>query len=108
MFEVCDAVFDCRKCWFDLCLALRLSYDDLSAIRREHGGDTAACLREGLCLWLQSEKATWRALVDTMANSSGGNDLTLALEITRKHGGGMPIFRWIQMLCIWYSSSKFS
>ena len=67
--------------------------NDLSAIRREHGRDTAACLREGLCLWLQSGKATWRVLVDTVANSSGGNDLTLALEIARKHEGmiGMPI-----------------
>ena len=78
-------------------MALRLPYDDLSAIRMEYGGDTAVCLREGLCLWLQGEGATWRALVDAVANTSGGNNLALALEIARKHEG-MAII--VQFRCI--------
>ena len=98
MFEVYDAVLGCRNRWFDLCLALKRPHDDLSAIKRENSGDTTACLREGLFLWLQGERATWRMLVDAVANSSGGNDLTLALEIAKKHEGmfGRPlaIFLW--------------
>ena len=92
MFEVRDTVHACRMRWFDLCLALGLSYSDLSAIRSsENGGDTAVYLREGLCLWLRGGKATWRMLVDAVANSTGGNDLTLALDIAKKHEG---MFRW--------------
>ena len=68
-------------------MALRLPYDDLSTIRREHGGNTAACLCEGLILWLQGEGATWRVLIDAVANTSGGNDLTLALKIAKNHEG---------------------
>ena len=73
-------------------MALQLSCDHLSAIAKEHGGDTSACLREGLTLWLHGDydtarhgPPTWRKLVDAVANSSGGNDLTLALEIAQNH-----------------------
>ena len=45
------------------------------------------CLREGLCLWLRGKGATWRILVDAVANTSGGNNLALALELAEKHKG---------------------
>ena len=90
MFEVYDAAYACRMHWFDLCLALQIPYNDLSAIRRDYGGDTGVCLREGICIWLQGGEATWRILVDAVANSCGGKDAKLAIEIARKHEG-MPV-----------------
>ena len=92
MFDVYDAVSHCRRNCFDLCLALRVSPDDLSAIDKEHGGDTGTCLRKGLTHWLQGDydtekhgSPTWRMLVAAVDNSSGGNDSALALDIAEKH-----------------------
>ena len=87
-----DAVYDCRAKWRNLCLILGISADDLSAIRKEQFGDTDACLQDGLTCWLKEgydiEKhgpPTWRRLVDAVANSAGGDDHTLALDIAKKH-----------------------
>ena len=89
-----DAVFDSRKKWFDLCLALRVSVDELAAIDLNHHGDPSACLRQGLTHWLQGHydvkkygPPTWRLLVDAVANSAGGDDYALAWEIKRCHEG---------------------
>ena len=62
-----------------------LAHGDLSAIRKEHGGDTATCLLEGLCLLFQGERTTWRALADAVANTNGGNDLPLAKARVHKN-----------------------
>ena len=66
------------------------------------------CLREGLTLWLQGDydtakhgPPTWRKLVDAVANSSGGNDLTLALEIAQAHKSMLLLLRAC-MPCIGY------
>ena len=89
-----DAVFDCRAKWNNLCLALRISPGDLSAVEEKRHGDVVACLRDGLSLWLQGcyDKVkygppTWRMLVDAVANSAGGDDHSLALEIAKEHRG---------------------
>ena len=98
LFVVFDTVLSCRKDWFDLCFALRCSYDDLSAIKKVHAGDLTTCLREGLALWLEGAYDTkqhgppsWRMLVAAVDNSSGGNNPALALEIAEKHKGGYSL-----------------
>ena len=48
-------IFECRKNWYNLCLALQVSPDDLSAIDHKYSGDPAACLRNGLMHWLQPQ-----------------------------------------------------
>ena len=90
LLKVFDAVYNCRAKWHNLCVMLGISDDDLSAIN-EQSNDPGACLREGLTRWLKgdnnTEKASWRILVDAVANSSGGNDLTLAMAIAEEHKG---------------------
>ena len=53
LFDMYDAVHGCRVNWHNLCLALRISDNDLSATNREQPGDTEACLREGFSCWLR-------------------------------------------------------
>ena len=69
---------------------LGISDDDLSAIK-EQSDDPGACLREGLTRFLKggnnTEKASWRILVDAVTDSSGGNDLALAMAIAEEHKG---------------------
>ena len=93
LHKVFDAVYDCRAKWYNLCLALQVSDDDLSAIKREHR-DIATCLLRGISLWLQRVHSygppTWRVLVDAIANSSGGDNHVLALELADKHQGKPP------------------
>ena len=99
-----DAVSKCRSTWYNLCLALRVSDDDLSAIKKEQASDIDACLCKGLSLWLKGgydmEKygpPTWRVLVDAVANSSGGNNYALALKIADQYSSdkGKPLFDYI-------------
>ena len=94
LFDVYDAVYDCRPKWRNLCLALRVSPVDLSAIDEKRHGDPDACLQDGLSLWLQGHYNTdtygppsWRMLVDAVANSAGGDEHALAVEIAEKHKG---------------------
>ena len=98
LFDVYDAVHECRVNWHNLCLALRISDNDLSAINREQSGDTEACLRKGLSCWLQGDydvgkhgPPSWRMLVDAVANSTGGNDHKLALDIAELHEGNLNV-----------------
>ena len=90
-----DAVYNCRAKWCNLCLILGISADDLSAIKKEQSDDS---LREGLTRWLRGDydtkkygRPTWRSLVDAVANSSGGDDHTLALDIAEKHKGKLML-----------------
>ena len=90
--EVFDAVHDCRAKWRNLCLILGISDDDLSAIEQKRSDGPDACLRDGLKSWLKEDydterhgPPTWRNLVDAVANSSGGDDHALALDIAEKH-----------------------
>ena len=87
-----DAVHNCRAKWRNLCLILGISDDDLSAIKKEQSDDSDDCLLEGLTRWLKggydTEKhgpPTWRRLVDAVANSAGGDDHALALDIAEEH-----------------------
>ena len=73
-------------------MILGISDDDLSAIEQKRCDDPGACLREGLTRWLKegynTEKhgpPTWRRLVDAVANSAGGDDHSLALDIAKEH-----------------------
>ena len=95
-------MFDCRAKWNNLCLALRISPGDLSAVEEKRHGDVVACLRDGLSLWLQGcynkvkyGPPTWRMLVDAVANSAGGDDHSLALEIAKEHRGKGRMSKWV-------------
>ena len=93
-----DAVHNCRAKWRNLCLILGGSDDDLSAIEQKRSDDPDACLCEGLSRWLKggnnTEKhgpPTWRRLVDAVANSAGGDDHALALDIAVKYKGKLML-----------------
>ena len=96
--EVFDAVYNCRAKWRNLCLILGISADDLSAIWKEQSGDADACLQEGLTCWLKEGYDTdkhhppsWRWLVDAVANSAGGDNHALALDIAENHKGKLML-----------------
>ena len=99
-----DEVYDCRGKWRNLCLILGISCGDLSAIRKDQFGVTDDCLQEGLTCWLKgydTEKygpPTWRRLVDAVANSAGGDDHALALDIAGKHKSKL------KLVCVLYAT----
>ena len=91
--KVFDAVYNCRAKWRNLCLTLGISDNDLSAIE-EQSDDPGVCLRKGLNCWLKEAydtkehgQPTWRGLVDALANSSGGDDHCVAMDIAKEHRG---------------------
>ena len=109
LFDVYDAIYDCRPKWRNLCLALRVSSSNLSTIDEKRRGDPDTCLQDGLSLWLQGHynadthgPPTWRMLVDAVANSAGGDDHTLAVEIAKNHKGELLFSEGISntMSCI--------
>lgn len=87
-------MYNSRANSFNLGLALRLSQDVLSVIKKECAGDAKAHLRDVVAHWLQRNYNTerfghpsWRMLADAVANSAGGTDRLLALKIAEKHKG---------------------
>ncbi len=68
--------------WFDLGLALKLSYTDLKNFREMYRGDNKACLRETLACRLQSgDPLTWGGMCTALRNSTvARNDVAEAIE----------------------------
>ena len=65
-----------------------------STIAAAHPTDPSACLRTVIVLWLQREydveqygPPSWRALVEAVADPTGGNDTHLAESIAEKYRG---------------------
>ena len=96
LFDVYEAVYDCRAKWRNLCLALRVSSSNLSTIDEKRRGDPDTCLQDGLSLWLQGHyntdthgPPTWRMLVEAVYRKSGGDDHELAKQIASNHPAGI-------------------
>ena len=80
--------------WSDMCLALRLRPSDQNAIEAAHSGNPHKCLRAVVVKWLQKGynyqrfgSPTWRMLVEAVGDPAGGNNVTLAESIAKKHPG---------------------
>ncbi len=57
--------------WFDLGLALKLSYTDLTDFRETYRGDNKVCLREALAHRLQSGgPLTWGGMCTALRHST--------------------------------------
>ena len=88
------AVYECCPKWEELCLALQIHFDTLSAVHQKRSGDPAKCLLEGLSLWLKRDydgfdeklnPPSWRMLVRAVAEPAGGGNHALALEVAENH-----------------------
>ncbi len=68
--------------WFNLGLALELSYTDLANFREMYRGDNIVCLREALALRLQSgDPLTWEGMCTALRHSTvAKNDVAVKIE----------------------------
>ncbi len=67
--------------WFNLGLALKLSYTDLTNFRETYRGDNDVCLREVLALRLQSGTLTWGDVCTALRHSTvKRNDVAVEIE----------------------------
>ncbi len=68
--------------WFNLGLALKLSYTDLTNFRETHRGDNDVCLREALAHRLQSGgPLTWGGMCTALRHSTvARNDVAEVIE----------------------------
>ncbi len=57
---------DASPHWFNLGLALDLTYPDLTNIKSMHHGDNVSCLREMLAKLLCTQHVTWSLLSDAL------------------------------------------
>ena len=80
--------------WSRVCLALGLLPSDRSAIEVAHPGHPHDCLLAVVEKWLQKGynyqrfgSPTWRMLVKAVGDIAGGNNVTLAEAIAKKHPG---------------------
>ena len=80
--------------WSDVCLVLGLLPSDQSAIEAAHRGNPHKCLRAVVVKWLQKSynyqrfgSPTWRMLVEAVGDPAGGDNVTLAETIAKKHPG---------------------
>ena len=80
--------------WAHVCLALRLLPSDQRAIDVAHPGNPRDCLLAVVVKWLQKSynyqrfgSPTWRMLVEAVGDIAGGNNVTLAETIAKKHPG---------------------
>ena len=71
--------------WFNLGVALGLSYDSLKTIESDYPRDTLRCLTEVIIAWLQdSSQSTWRGLVFAL-ESPIVNRVDIATIIAKEH-----------------------
>ena len=77
------AVSKLSKKWAELCVALGLPLQQISAIRRETAGRGRESLHEGITRWLQGKyDPSWRKLVAAVDRI---NEHKLAMKILSKH-----------------------
>ncbi len=82
ILEVYEKVRSASPNWFNLGLALKLSYTDLTNFRETYRGDNDVCLREALARRLQSgDPLTWGGMCTALRNSTvARNDVAEAIE----------------------------
>ena len=87
-------VVDLAGSWSNMCLVLGLRPSDQSAIEAANPGNPYKCLQAVVVKWLQKRynyhkcgSPTWRMLVDAVGDPAGGNNVTLAETIAKKHPG---------------------
>ena len=92
--DVYREVVDLAGNWSSMCLALRLRPSDQSAIEAAHPGNPHKCLQTVVVKWLQKGynyqrfgSPTWRMLVEAVGDPAGGDNVTLAETIAKKHPG---------------------
>ena len=80
--------------WSNMCLVLGLLPSDQRAIEAAHPRNPHMCLQAVVVKWLQKSynyqrfgSPTWRMLVEAVGDPVGGNNVTLAETIAKKHPG---------------------
>ena len=78
--------------WKSIGIALQLKPSILESIQAENSGKPTACLLEIVAHWLKwnynVEKVgepTWQRLVEAVGDPAGGANMSLAMEIARRH-----------------------
>ena len=80
-----DSIFTLAAKWFNLGLALGLSYGKLTQIESNHPKDSLRCLTETVNAWLQnSPNPSWRGLVSALRSPSLGR-VDIATLIAAEH-----------------------
>ena len=96
--DVLEEVHSIKSAYFSLGQWLRLSTDDLKAIRTAYPDESMAdqVLNDVLLLWLNQKYKiekfglpTWRMLVEAVDKKTGGNNHELAKQIASNHPTGV-------------------
>ncbi len=87
--------------WFNLGLALKLSYTDLTMFRDSYHGDSDVCLREALARRLQSgAPLTWGGMCTALRHSTVSRS-DVAEEIEEHfHGEWLYYYNFIRAIII--------
>ena len=84
--DVLNAIFTGRDKWYHIGLQLKIPFQTLNVIRREHRDNATDCLTEMLQKWLTSTSPppTWSGLVQALSSAPVG-EKRLAEDIRRQH-----------------------
>ena len=85
--DILDSVSTTAAEWFNLGVALGLSYGTLREIESNHRGEARRCLTEMVVAWLQmkdSLRPSWRRLASAL-NSPVVNRIDIANTIAARH-----------------------
>ena len=94
LLDILEEVHSIQSAHLPLGQWLRLSNDDLKAIREAYPGESMAnqALKDVLLLWLNQKykverfgPPTWRMLVEAVDKKTGGNNHELAKDIASNH-----------------------
>ena len=90
LYDVLEALKDCKALWEDIGTALHIRVGSLDAIKETHHSDPYKCLRATMSEWLKKNYKTekfgdpsWRLLVKAVGDFNRG----VAERIARKHLG---------------------
>ena len=106
-----DKVRSASPNWFNLGLALKLSYTDLTNFRETYRGDNDVCLREALARRLQSgDPLTWGGMCTALRNSMvARSDVAEAIEgskLMKSSRSAHYIYLYRMFIQVWRESQK--
>ena len=94
LFDLLKEMTSVAGSWKAIGIGLRISCGRLETIQNDNAGNSRACLSAMLTCWLQRNynmerfgEPTWRAVVKVVADSAGGDNHALALNIAEQHPG---------------------
>ena len=70
--------------WFTLGIFLKIDFEQLETIDKDHHGNLERCRQKMLSKWIHSGNATWRILVNVL-HSDDVKEKAVAEEIAKKY-----------------------